>query len=192
MKKLLLALGLLLLSSPAFAGSGTLAVTPGSGATIATTTDGSANNLPHDVICDQSAGANCAGVDASHNLGVVLETGGTITLVPATTGGNSMYTGALTNTAVAVDASAGQVYGYYFYNSNSSVCYIQFYNTAQGSVSVGTTTPVLSLGIPATGGANVAFPNGLAFGTAITIAATTTRANGSACSNSIDANVIYK
>lgn len=115
-----------------------------------------------------------------------------VSLQPTTSGGSSTYTGNITNTAVAVDASPGQVYGYFFYNANSSVCYVQFWNTAQGSVTVGTTAPILSMGIPALGGANVAFPNGIAFSTAITIAATTTRAGGSACASGVDANLLYK
>lgn len=102
------------------------------------------------------------------------------------------YTGSITNTAVAVDASAGTLWGYYFYNPNASACYVQFWNTAQGSVTVGTTAPILSLAIPATGAANVQFAVGHAFSTAITIAATTARAGGTACGSNIDANVWYK
>lgn len=102
------------------------------------------------------------------------------------------YTGSITNTAVAVDASAGTLWGYYFYNPNASVCYVQFWNTAQGSVTVGTTTPVLTLGIPATGAANVQLGVGDAFSTAITIAATTARAGGTACASNVDANIWYK
>lgn len=102
------------------------------------------------------------------------------------------YTGSITNTAVAVDASAGTLWGYYFYNPNASVCYVQFWNTAQGSVTVGTTAPVLTLGIPASSAANVQLAVGDAFSTAITIAATTARAGGTACGSNIDANVWYK
>lgn len=102
------------------------------------------------------------------------------------------YTGSITNTAVAVDASAGTLWGYYFYNPNASACYVQFWNTAQGSVTVGTTAPILSLAIPATSAANVQFAVGHAYSTAITIAATTARAGGTACGSNIDANVWYK
>jgi hypothetical protein len=61
-KRILAVLAFLFAASQALAGSGTIAVTPGTGATIATTTDGSGNNLSHVVICDSSAGASCAGV----------------------------------------------------------------------------------------------------------------------------------
>jgi hypothetical protein len=63
--KFKLALLAFLLATPAFAGSGTIAITPGSGATIATTTDGSSNNLSHGVQCDAAAGANCETVKAA-------------------------------------------------------------------------------------------------------------------------------
>lgn len=105
---------------------------------------------------------------------------------------STKYTGSITNTAVAVDASAGTLWGYYFYNPNASVCYVQFWNTAQGSVTVGTTAPVLTLGIPATSAANVQLAVGDAYSTAITIAATTARAGGTACGSNVDANVWYK
>ncbi len=50
---------LLLIATPAFAGTGALTITPGSGASIVTTTDGSGNNLSHVVTCDSAAGASC-------------------------------------------------------------------------------------------------------------------------------------
>ena len=66
-----------LLVVPAYAGSGTITVLDSTGTTrtFDITTDGSGNYLWKDVICDQSAGANCATVDASNNLHIA----GTVT-----------------------------------------------------------------------------------------------------------------
>jgi len=110
---------------------------------------------------------------------------------PHTQGGLLIATGSITNTATAVKASAGQVYGWYFYNPNASVAYVQFFNTAAASVTLGTTTPVYSLGIPATSGANVMMPCGIAHSTAIAIGVTTTRAGSTAPGSSVDYNIFY-
>jgi hypothetical protein len=78
----ILTLLLFLLATPAFAGTGTIAVTPGSGATIATTTDGSSNNLSHGVTCDQSAGANCQSVKAASTAAVAADQAAVVALSP--------------------------------------------------------------------------------------------------------------
>lgn len=100
---------------------------------------------------------------------------------------------ALTNTAVAVKASPGTLYGYHIHNPAAGTTYIQFYDTAQGSVAVGTTTPKLTLGLPAGASVDImsAVP-GIGFGVAITIAATTTATGGTAPAGAAVANVIYK
>jgi len=109
-----------------------------------------------------------------------------------TTGGLTVATGSITATATSIKGSAGQVYVWYFYNPNASVAYVQFFNTASGSVTLGTTSPVYSLGIPATSGANVEYSNGIAHSTAITIAVTTTRAGSTSPGSSVDYNIFYK
>lgn len=113
------------------------------------------------------------------------------TLKTATSGGFSVATGSITNTATSLKASAGQVYGWYIYNPNASAVYVQFFNTLVGSVTVGTTAPVYSIGIPATSGANVFNAIGIAHSTAIVIAITTTRAGSTAPGSSVDYNVFY-
>lgn len=122
-----------------------------------------------------------------------------VTQTPSTSGGSSTYSGNVTTAGagagtggVAVDASAGQMYGYAIYNGNASVCYFDVYDQTQALTNLGTTVPKLAIGIPANGGANVAMPNGIPFATAITISATTTRAGSTACSTGLDINVWYK
>lgn len=105
---------------------------------------------------------------------------GDVGLQPRTSGGLSMFSDVdLDETAVAVKAAAGQVYHIHAINLDATPLYLQLFDVAQGSVTVGTTTPDAVYGIPSQGDANgagftVSIPQGLAFGTAITAAVTTT------------------
>jgi hypothetical protein len=119
----------------------------------------------------------------TNGVSAVLTTGGGWT--PLTLPG-------LTNTATAIKASAGQLGMLYCYNPNSSQVYAQIYNTASGSVTVGSTSNVLTIGIPATsnGGFPMNFP-GIQFSTAISIALTTTAAGGTAPSTAVDCSAAY-
>lgn len=73
---------------------------------------------------------------------------------------------ALTSTAQVIKASAGNLYGYYIYNPNATAQFVQFYNTAAASVTVGTTNPLFMLPIPAMSGANLMFTYPIAFSNA--------------------------
>jgi len=112
---------------------------------------------------------------------------GTVSTAVATTGGMTRFRNtALSNTATAVKASAGNLYYYHVYNSNAADAFLQLYNVAQGSVTVGTTTPDLTLAIPAGGVLDGSFDGApFSFSTAITIAATTTITGGSAPSTGL-------
>ena len=99
---------------------------------------------------------------------------------------------ALTSTVQAIKASAGKLYGYYIYNPNSSAQFVQFYNTASGSVTVGTTNPLFMLTIPATAGANLISDIGITFGTAMSWAATSTAGGNGAPTTALDAVAWYK
>jgi len=122
-----------------------------------------------------------------------------VTVYPHTAGGLSTFMAsgsdgstALTNSAQAVKASAGQVYGYYIYNPNSSAQFVHFYNTAAASVTVGTTNPLFTLTIPATQAANLMSPHGILFTNAgFSIAATSTAGGNGAPATAIDAVVWY-
>lgn len=118
---------------------------------------------------------------------------------PTTVGGWDLFMAssgdgstALTNTAQAVKASAGKLGGWYIYNPNAAATYVILYNTAQGSVTVGTTNPLMVLCIPAASAANLEVTNGIAFSTAISVAATTTGGGNTAPSTALEANFWYK
>lgn len=97
-----------------------------------------------------------------------------------TSGGTTFYRNVdVDETEDAVKASAGQVYWVHAMNLSNAVLYLHFYNAGTGSVTVGTTTPDLTFALATQGDTNgagftLSVPNGIAFGTAITIAATTT------------------
>lgn len=123
-----------------------------------------------------------------------------VSIVPATSGGllTAMMTSAdgstaLTNTAQAIKASAGQLFGWYIYNPNSSAVYVSLYNTAAASVTVGTTNPQNSFCIPATSAANCLGEIGITFSNAgWSAAATTTGGGNTAPASALEANFFYK
>jgi len=122
-----------------------------------------------------------------------------ITSTPATTGGWDTFMAssgdgstALTNSAQSVKGSAGKLGGWYIYNPNSSATYVIIYNTASGSVTVGTTNPKMVLCIPATSAANLNMEAGITFDTAISVAATTTGGGSTAPASALEANFWYK
>lgn len=95
---------------------------------------------------------------------------------PATSGGLSVFSAIAANntTSVAAKAGAGQLYGIDAYSiSAATPVFIKLYNTAQGSTTCGSGTPVARYMIPASGGAAGSGQiwhdeNGIAFSTAIT------------------------
>lgn len=96
-----------------------------------------------------------------------------------TSGGTTAYKNLdVDETEDQVKATAGQVYWIHAVNVATTARYLKFYNATAANVTVGTTTPVLTFAIPSAGattgaGFNLAVPNGIAFDTAITVAATT-------------------
>lgn len=103
---------------------------------------------------------------------------------------------ACTSTAQAVKASAGRVGGYYINNPNTADAWLHIYNVASGSVTVGTTNPLVTFRIPGnatnSGAANWSIPQGITFGTAIAIACTSTAAGSGAPSNALEADIYYR
>ena len=123
-----------------------------------------------------------------------------VTPQPHTSGGLSVFNAtssdgatALTSTAQAIKASAGKVYGWYIYNPNSTAQFVQLYNTAAASVTVGTTNPLFMLTLPATAAANVEFSMGIDFTNAgFSCAATSTAGGNGAPTTALDAVIFYK
>jgi len=115
--------------------------------------------------------------------------------IPSTSGGLTAYhlvSGASTN-ATNIKASAGQVYGWYIYNSNAAARKVAFHNTA-GTPTAGSGV-VSALVIPAGGAANVEFSNGIAFSTGIAITTVTGLPDSDStgvAANDLVINIFYK
>ena len=117
-----------------------------------------------------------------------------------TSGGTTIFRSIdLDETEEEIKATAGQVYWITAFNLTASVLYLKFCNATAANVTVGTTTPVLTFPIPTQGDTNgagfvLAIPNGIAFGTAITVAATTGIADnntGAPAANACVVNIGY-
>lgn len=136
-------------------------------------------------IGDVDVATIAAGTNAIGNVGVV----------PRTSGGLSIFrTLDADETEEAVKAAAGQVFGWYLYNDGATEVYVKLYDASVATVVVGTTTPVMTIPVPPGSAANVVSPIGIAFATAITIAATTGVADNDTtapAANQVVANIFY-
>ena len=108
----------------------------------------------------------------------------------ASTQAVSAFEGDAVTTASTVKASAGNFYGYLVTNTNASVCYLQVFNTT--TPTLGTTAPIISMGIPASGAANVQFPFPVNFSTAIAVASTTASKGASTCGTGMTITAFYE
>lgn len=133
-----------------------------------------------DVVGSLPAGTNAIGKLAA-NSGVDIGDVDVLSLPAVNIARNATSTDGVTyfrdadvdNTAQVLKAAAGLLKGYFIHNPNTTTVYVHFYNVASGSVTVGTTTPNMTFGIPAEQSANLAWEPGIEFSTAITYAATT-------------------
>lgn len=125
-----------------------------------------------------------AGTNAIGNIGVI----------PRTTGGLTTYhlvSAGSTNAAV-VKASAGQLFGWYIYNSNAAMRKVTFHNSAS-SPTAGASV-FFTIPIPGSGAANVFTEIGIAFSSGIAITTTTDLAdNGTTAvaANDLIINLFY-
>jgi len=103
-----------------------------------------------------------------------------------TSGGSTPYKNLdVDETEDQVKATAGQIYWIHAMNTGATPNYLKIYNATAATVVVGTTVPDLTFLVPANAdsdgaGFTLAIPNGIAFGTAITIAATLNAADADA------------
>ena len=100
-----------------------------------------------------------------------------------------------TAAGVAVKASAGNVYGWNFYNPNAYSVFVKFYNTAQGGAVVGTAAVVETVQVPSLGSVVIKQDTPIkSFSTAITIGATQLVADAdvTAIASNIFAHIYYK
>lgn len=119
---------------------------------------------------------------------------GAVNVKPATSGGLSTFhlASAGTTNATNIKASAGQLFGWYVYNSNAAARKVAFHNTA-GTPTAGASLHS-SLVIPPLSAANVELSNGIAFGTGIAITTVTGLADNDSAAvaaNDLIINIFY-
>lgn len=115
---------------------------------------------------------------------------------------STFRTTALTNVAQSIKASGGNAYSFYAFNVNVTPVYLKFYNTASGSVVVGTTAVIDTIVVPAGDGTTPGVASGslvdplypVQFATAISVAGVTGSADSDATAptTSIYLKVWYK
>jgi hypothetical protein len=141
----------------------------------------------------QVTGIN-AGTNLIGKVGIDQTTPGTtngVQPLPGTAGGwTPKLLNALSATVTTVKASAGKLGTLQAANVNSVQQYIQVFDTS-GTVTLGTTTPVLSIPIPPGQSINIDFGFGHNFANAIKVAATTTATGLTAPPTALDANAGY-
>jgi hypothetical protein len=115
----------------------------------------------------------------------------------STTGLDTVFDSDGDNTAQQAKASAGNLYFIEVSNSNTADAYIQLFDAATGSVTVGTTTPKQTYLVPAASGSNrgamdKTFTIPITFSTAITYACTTSATGSGDPSAGLIVNIGYK
>src|SRR3990167_772369 len=120
---------------------------------------------------------------------------------PHTAGGVTIFRSLdLDESEEEVKATAGQVYAMWVTNTATTTRWIKFYNLTAANTTVGTSTPVLTIGIPGNSTDDISGnfgPGGMgiAFDTAISVAATTGVADadtGAPAANDVIVNIFYK
>ena len=101
------------------------------------------------------------------------------------------FTGSIT-TITNVDATNHVTIGTMkLLNTTAAVAYLQIFNVPLASVTVGTTTPTESIGLPASAGLVMSIPNGQYYGgSGFSVVGTTTRAG--TVTATIDVNFGYE
>jgi hypothetical protein len=115
------------------------------------------------------------------------------TPAPGTSGGYSawdIFGNTLTDSSQEVKSSAGQFYGYTFFNPNTVTVYLMIYSASETCGSA--TNRVFCIGIPAGAGANDEFANGIACGTTIYAAISTAVNSAAAPSTQCVGTLFYK
>ena len=138
----------------------------------------SGSEMQVDVVAALPAGTNNIGdVDIASAIPAGANLVGDVGISGArTSGGTTLYKNIdVDESEDQVKGTAGQVYWIHAINLRTTPVYLKFYNATAASVTVGTTTPDLTFPVPSAGDANgggftISIPNGIAFGTAITIA----------------------
>lgn len=111
--------------------------------------------------------------------------------LPAQADDTSVYSGSPAGTVLAISSRRCVFSSIQFLNTTAAVGYLQIFNLPAASVTIGTTAPVASFGVPASGSVFVSFPNGgwIVGGSGCSVAGTTSRAGSTGAAQ--DTNIVY-
>lgn len=146
---------------------------------VATVTDGGGKKW-QEILAGFLTGATPTAVTTTVGLPVDLVTGLT-----------AFSNTALSSTKTAVKASPGKLYGWMVHNPSAATAYIQVWNVAIGSITVGTTAPTYTIQLPTLASANVMSERGITHSVEINIAATTTPTGSSAPATALVVSLFY-
>ena len=162
----------------------------GAGSSV-TVTSGTITEVNSTAILAAATSAIPAGTNAIGTV-TVTNTVATTSSLTTTGGWTPLLLNNLLTTVNAVKTSGGKLGKLFCYNPNASVAYVQVWNLTTGAVTVGTTTPLNSYGIPATNSAGFIMPVvGDQYGTGISVAATTTATGGTPPGTGLVCNASY-
>jgi len=100
---------------------------------------------------------------------------------------------AVSGVDTTVTTSPALLKGYYIYNQDTATRFLHIYNTTDTAITVGTTTPRLSLPVPGLSAANLTFPEpGLQFDSAMSVAVTVAISDTVAPTTGMVVNIWYE
>ena len=161
---------------------------PGTGGSTFASDDISSVHYSRIKLIHGADGVNAGDVATANPLPVQM-------LAVATNGCDTFRSIDLDETHESIKASAGTLYGIWFSNTAATTLFLHIYDHA--SPTVGTTTPKITIALPGNSSDDVSgvanLPQGIAFGTAITAAATTAvGGTGAPGTNECLFNAFYK
>jgi hypothetical protein len=116
------------------------------------------------------------------------------TPTPSATGGwSKIKYAAQTTTVQTPKGTAATFGGYYIYNPNATVAYLQVFDAATATtITLGTTVPDMIFAIPAASAANIEITCGVNMTNGIKLACTTTATGSTAPGTGLDMTIFYK
>jgi hypothetical protein len=160
----------------------------------------SGNEMQVDVLTIAAGDNNIGNVDIASAIPAGTNTIGNVVPVPSTSGGLSIFRSLdLDETEEEVKATAGQVYGAWVTNTATATRWIKFYNLTAANTNVGSSTPLITVGMPGNTSDDISAmfgsAHGITFDTAISVAATTAAADadtGAPAAGDVIINVFFK
>jgi hypothetical protein len=136
------------------------------------------------------------GYDGTDVRAIATNTGGNLIPGPPSSTGLLKYKKQNLQGTQAIKATAGTLYNLAIVNTTAAIAYVQLFDAATGSVTLGTTVPDWEVAVPASSSVGLAqlanAPAGIPFGTAISVAATTALDGATTIATGLDLFAVYQ